>query len=152
MVGGVRDSTRRDLLKQATVLLVVRVLYRVQVGGGRPEGIGIALCECSHDGSECVDIVDADFFDGSLLVIAFRSQEEGTRLRQSVFRKQLIERGLDHTSSVGTANYGGLEYQERSVDVKGLTRERLLIDALNEWRDGKVRPALFWRNKGLAGC
>jgi len=62
-----------------TVLLVVRLLYRVQVGGGSPEGIGFALCECSHDGS--VDIVDADFFDESLLVIAFRSQEDGMRLR-----------------------------------------------------------------------
>ena len=62
-----------------TVLLVVRLLYRVQVGGGSPEGIGFALCECGHGGS--VDIVDADFFDESLLVIAFRSQEEGMSLR-----------------------------------------------------------------------
>ena len=64
-----------------TVLLVVRVLYRMQVGGGRPEGIGFALCECSHHGTEWVDIVDADFFDQSLLVIAFRSQEDGMSLR-----------------------------------------------------------------------
>ena len=56
------------------VLVVVRIRW------GTAEGVGVALCECSH-GSESVDIVDADFFDESLLVIAFRSQEDGMRLR-----------------------------------------------------------------------
>jgi hypothetical protein len=53
--------------------------------------------------------------------------------------QQLIERGLDWSSSnVGTANYGGLEFQERPIDVKGLTREQMMIDALNEWKGGTV--------------
>jgi len=33
-----------------------------------------------------------------------------------------------------------LEYQERPVDVKGQTREQMMIDALEEWGDGKVGP------------
>ena len=53
--------------------------------------------------------------------------------------EQLIEGGLDWSAwNVGTADYGGLEYQERPVDVKGLTREQMVIDALKEWRDGTV--------------
>jgi len=92
----------------------------MEVGGGAPEGIAFALGECSH-GTHSIDIVDADFFDATLLVIAFRSQED------------------DWTSSnVGTADYGGLEYEERPIDVKGLTREQMMIDALNEWRDGTL--------------
>jgi len=45
-----------------------------------PRAIGFALGECSH-GSDSIDIMDADFFDESLLVIAFRSQEDGMSLR-----------------------------------------------------------------------
>ena len=44
------------------------------------EAIGFALGECSH-GSHSIDIMDADFFDESLFVIAFRSQEDGMSLR-----------------------------------------------------------------------
>jgi hypothetical protein len=40
-------------------------------------------------------------------------------------------------------------YQERPVDVKGLTREQMLIDALGEWRDGKVSGPV--RNRACAG-
>jgi len=61
------------------VLLVVRICYTLQEGG-MPEAIGFALCECSH-GSQSIDIMDADLFDESLLVIAFRSQEDGASLR-----------------------------------------------------------------------
>lgn len=102
------------------VLLVVRICYQVQVGGGTPEAVGLALCEYSH-GSHKIDIMDADIFDETLLVIAFRSQEDDWS-----------------TWNVGTADYGGLEYQERPIDVKGLTREQMLIDALKEWRDGTL--------------
>ena len=62
------------------VLLIVRIRYRLQVGRGTPEAIGFALGECSH-GSQSIEIMDADFFDESLLVIAFRSQGDGTTLR-----------------------------------------------------------------------
>lgn len=62
------------------VLLIVRICYTVQVGGGTAEAIGVALGECSH-GSHSIDIMDADFFDESQLVIAFRSQEDGMSLR-----------------------------------------------------------------------
>lgn len=64
------------------VLLIVRICYKVQVGSGLPEGVAFALGECSH-GSHPIDIMDADFFDETLLVIAFRSQEDGMSLRQS---------------------------------------------------------------------
>lgn len=62
------------------VILIVRIRYTLQVEGGTPETIGFALGECSH-GSHSIDIMDADFFDESLLVIAFRSQEDGMTLR-----------------------------------------------------------------------
>lgn len=52
----------------------------MEVGGGAPEGIAFALGECSH-GTHSIDIVDADFFDATSLVIAFRSQEDGMTLR-----------------------------------------------------------------------
>ena len=52
------------------------------MGCGTPEAIGLALGECSH-GSHTIDITDADFFDETLFVIAFRSQEDGMSLRQS---------------------------------------------------------------------
>jgi len=58
----------------------VRICYQVQVGGGTPEAVGLALCEYSH-GSHKIDIMDADIFDEGLLVIAFRSQEDGMTLR-----------------------------------------------------------------------
>lgn len=45
-----------------------------------PQAVGFALGECSHGGRP-IDIMDADFFDESLLVIAFRSQEDGMGLR-----------------------------------------------------------------------
>lgn len=46
-------------------------------GGGRPEGVGIAVVECTGEGGKIIEIVEADFFDQSLLVIAFGSQEDG---------------------------------------------------------------------------
>ena len=64
------------------VILIVRIHYQLQVGGGMPKAIGFALGECSH-GPQSIDIMDADFFDECLLVIAFRSQEDGMSLRQS---------------------------------------------------------------------
>ena len=64
------------------VLLIVRVRYKLEVGDGMPVEIAFALGECIH-GSHSIDIMDADFFDETLLVIAFRSQEDGTTLRQS---------------------------------------------------------------------
>ena len=79
-MGGARDLIGRGLLKRVAVVLIVRICYTLQVGGGIPEAIGIALGECSH-GSHSIDIMDADFFDESLLVIAFRSQEDGMSLR-----------------------------------------------------------------------
>lgn len=77
------DPIGRGLLKQVTVLLVVRICSMLEVGGGMLGAIGFALCECSH-GSHSIDIMDADFFDESMFVIAFRSQEDGMSLRQSV--------------------------------------------------------------------
>jgi hypothetical protein len=68
------------------VLLIVRICYKLQVGGGTPERICFALGECTH-GSHSIDIMDADFFDEALLVIAFRSQEDGMSLRQSEAEK-----------------------------------------------------------------
>ena len=62
------------------VLFIVRIFYKLQIGGERPETIGFALGQCSH-GSYSIDIMDADFFDETLLVIAFRSQAEGTTLK-----------------------------------------------------------------------
>jgi hypothetical protein len=62
------------------VVLIVRICSTLRVGGGMPEGIGFALGECSH-GSQAIDIMDADFFDEALLVIAFRSQADGMILR-----------------------------------------------------------------------
>ena len=50
------------------------------VGGGTAEGVALALGECNQ-GKHSIDIVDADFFDETLLVIAFRSQEDGMILR-----------------------------------------------------------------------
>ena len=65
-------------LTHVAVLLIVRMRYRLEAGGGMPETIGFALGECSH-GPHSVDIMDADFFDSTLLVIAFRSQADGER-------------------------------------------------------------------------
>jgi hypothetical protein len=62
------------------VLLIVRICCALQVGRGTPGTIGFALGECGH-GSQSIDIMDADFFDESLLVIAFRSQADGMILR-----------------------------------------------------------------------
>lgn len=72
----------RRSLKNVPVLLVVRIVYKMEVGGRKPEGLAFALSECSH-GPHSIDIMDADFFDDTLLVIAFRSQEDGMSLRQS---------------------------------------------------------------------
>ena len=58
----------------------MRIRYTLQVGGRVPETIGFALGESSY-GLHSIDIMDADFFDESLLVIAFRSQEDGMSLR-----------------------------------------------------------------------
>ena len=79
-MGGARDLIGRGLLKHVAAVLMVRICYKLEAGGGIPEAVGIALGECSH-GSHSIDIVDADFFDESLLVIAFRSQEDGMSLR-----------------------------------------------------------------------
>jgi len=75
-----QESKQKRFVRTRAVLLVVRIRYTLQVGGGTAEAVGFAVCECSH-GSQEVDIVDADFFDESLLVIAFRSQEDGMSLR-----------------------------------------------------------------------
>ena len=80
IVRGVKNASGRDLLKHVTVVLIVRICYALQAGGGMPETVGFALGECGH-GSQSIDIMDADFFDESLLVIAFRSQEDGMSLR-----------------------------------------------------------------------
>lgn len=69
----------RGMLTHEAVLLIVRIRYTLEEGG-MPEAIGFALGECSH-GAHPIDIMDADFFDSTLLVIAFRSQEDGMRLR-----------------------------------------------------------------------
>ena len=69
----------RGTLTHVAVLVIVRIRYGL-AGGGKPEAIGFALSECSH-GPHPIDIMDADFFDSTLLVIAFRSQEDGMRLR-----------------------------------------------------------------------
>jgi hypothetical protein len=69
------------LLKHIAVLLIVRISYKMEVGGGgRPGGIAFALGEC-RQGGQSIDIMDADFFDETLLVIAFRSEEDGMSLR-----------------------------------------------------------------------
>ena len=70
----------RRLLKQTGVLLIVRILYKMEVGGGVVEGVGFALGEC-RQGGESIDIVDADLFDETLLVIAFRREGDGKSVR-----------------------------------------------------------------------
>ena len=74
-----QESNWMRLLKHAAVILIVRIRYALQVGGV-PQTIGFALGECNY-GSRSIDIMDGDFFDESLLVIAFRSQEDGMGLR-----------------------------------------------------------------------
>jgi len=78
--GTLSESNWRGFAQQVIVLLIARVRCTLQVGGGMVEAIGFALCECSH-GSHSIDIMDADFFDESMLVIAFRSQEDGMSVR-----------------------------------------------------------------------
>lgn len=76
-----RARLEKRLLRHCTaVLLIVRILYKMEVGSGTPERIAFALGECSH-GTHSIDIMDADFFDETLLVIAFRSQGDGMTLR-----------------------------------------------------------------------
>ena len=68
------------MLIHVAVLLVVRIFYKLQLGGGRLETIAFALGECAK-GPHAIDIIDADFFDETSLVIVFRSQEDGKGLR-----------------------------------------------------------------------
>jgi hypothetical protein len=45
-------------------------------GSDRPAGGGIAVVECRLKG-QGVDVLDAEFFDDELLVVAYRLREEG---------------------------------------------------------------------------
>ncbi|TFK57285.1 hypothetical protein OE88DRAFT_1744863 [Heliocybe sulcata] len=107
--------------------------------------VDVAILECRGPGESGSQeaavmrgsLLDFDFFDESELVVVYRAETSGKAF-------------------IATVNYSDVDYQPLTHDgyVSAPTREDLMIDALQKWRDKQLRSVLMPINRcrELAGC
>ncbi|KAH9486913.1 hypothetical protein JR316_0000979 [Psilocybe cubensis] len=120
----------------SNALLLVELRFEVEAPE-LPSEIGVALLECylTEEGEEQsnFDLLDADFFDDECVVIIYRLREGET-----------------------TLSYDNIGYQNLLHDayVKRSTREDLMQDTLQLWKDGQLplQRVSVDRRRALSGC
>lgn len=97
-----------------------------------------------------VEILNAEFFDDSVLVIVYRprQREHGT-LEQTPFFDPVLDDGLGPTS-IAIVNYADQVYETITSTTATPTQEALIALLLQRLKDGQVWVPLFMT--GVRGC
>ncbi|CCM01973.1 uncharacterized protein FIBRA_04046 [Fibroporia radiculosa] len=123
-------------------LCIARMHHGPQTGTKSLE-ISVAVMECSladeegGGGTIPFRLLDAQFFDDAVLMVVYRTEEEGG-------------------ASIASVGYADLMYTRVELEkyVSDFARESLMAEVMGQLRDGRLSavPARVIRTRPLAGC
>ncbi|THH16998.1 hypothetical protein EW146_g3736 [Bondarzewia mesenterica] len=133
-----------------TCLFLIRLRYGHEAPGSLID-LGMAILECrlrEGDGVVDFDLLDAEFFDDESLVIVYRAQ--GLRGAVPAAARLPCDRANFDRKTLGptyiaTVTYSDLGYQASPAAgyVREPSREELIVDAFQRWKNGQVGNELI---------